>query len=106
MEDMNSPFVLTCLVLITVALWILIGVMIWTFIELRRASRAVEVLAYRVKDSVDSLHSISGRMHEFADNVRSGWMKAFELAIGAAQTFWSRRQEGNSHSEQAGDGKA
>ena len=87
---MESPFVLVCLGLITLGLWIGLVVSFVAFVQLRRTLQAVEVLAYQLLESVEKLCRASTQIHDFANHVRSGWMKAFELAVGAAQTLWSR----------------
>ena len=93
MSLMDSTFGLVCLGLITLGLWIGLAALFVAFLQLRRTLRAVEALTYRLTESADRLHHVSAQFSDFADHVRSGWMKAFELAVSAAQTLWTRRPE-------------
>ncbi len=91
----SSPFVLICLGLITLALWIGLAVFFVAFLELRRTLQALEALAYQLMESAERLRNASSKIEDFTQHVRSGWMRAFEVAVGAVQTFWPQREEGS-----------
>src|SRR5579863_6880001 len=93
MGRMESPFALVCLGLITLAMWIGLAVFLFAFIELRRTLQAMEALSYQLMESAERLRNASSKIEDFSENVRSIWMRAFEVAVGAAQTFWPRRED-------------
>ncbi|MBI3548453.1 MAG: hypothetical protein HY078_05305 [Elusimicrobia bacterium] len=93
---MNSTFLSVCMGLIALGIWVGVGFLIYTLVEVRRASIAVEALAYRLGDSLDNFQRATSGMFQFATTMRSGWMKAFEAALGAASTIWKRRERSHS----------
>lgn len=101
---MNSTFALVCLGLITLGLWVGLAALFVALFQLRRTLQAVEVLTYRLTESAEKLQNVSAHISSFADHVRSGWLKALELAIAAAQTFWTRRSEPETSSHRADKG--
>ena len=100
---MSSPFALTCLGLITLALWIGLVIFVVAFLELRRTLQALEALAYQLMESAERLRSASSKIEDFTQHVRSGWMRAFEVAVGAVQTLWPQREEGSGPSSNNND---
>lgn len=99
---MSSTFELTCLALITLGIWIGLAGVVWAVLQIRATLRAVEALAHRLGESAEKLHHISSQIQDFSTHVRSGWMKVFELAVGAAQTMWKHREREGSRT---GDGE-
>ena len=97
-ETMNSPFALTCLGLITLAVWIGLALFFAAFLELRRTLQALEALSYQLLESAQKLRNASSQIEDFAGHVRSGWMRAFEVAVGAVQTMWPHRAKAESSS--------
>lgn len=93
---MSSSFVLVCLGLITLALWIGLALFFLAFLEMRRTLQALEALAYQLMESAERLRNASSKIEDFTHHVRSGWMRAFEVAVGAVQTLWPQRAEGSS----------
>ena len=90
---MSNPVVTVCLVLITVGIWLALAFLVAAALQLRRTALAVEVLSYRVSDSVERLRSATGLLDDFARNVQSGWLRALSLGLSAATTIWSGRRE-------------
>ena len=91
---MASPFALVCLGLITLAMWIGLAIFIVAFVELRRTLQAMEALAYQLMESAEKLRNASSKIEDFTHHVRSGWMRAFEVVVGAVQTMWPQRETG------------
>jgi PPE-repeat protein len=87
---MNSTFALVCLGLITLGLWLGLAALFVALLQLRRALEAVEVLVYRLTQSVEKMQTVGAQINAFAGNMRSGWVRAFELALAAVQTLWTR----------------
>ena len=101
MGFMDSTFLTACVALITLGIWVGIGFHIYTLIQVRRAALAVEMLSYELGDGLERMQDASGKLFDFATNVRSGWMRAFEVMMGAAAALWTERrrsEEPESHS--------
>jgi len=103
---MTSTFALVCLGLITLGLWIAIAACLVCFLQIRRTFQAIEVLTYHITESTEKLRHAGAHIQDFTDNVRSGWMKALELVVAAAQHIWAGRGEARPPSHPADDGEA
>lgn len=87
---MDLTYTNVVLTLLTLGVWAALVGLAFTLIQIRRAARAVEVLAYKVDDSVSRVRTASIKFGSFADSVRSGWMKALEMTLAA---FMSMRSD-------------
>lgn len=78
--------------LIALGVWVGVGFLIYALLQVRRAAAAVEVLAYDLGDSVSNVRRATEGLVRVSDFVRSGWMRAFESAFGAAASLWTGRR--------------
>ena len=68
--------------IIAVEIGIMMAALVFLVFRVRRTAEAVEVLAYRVEEQVES----------FGSTMRSGWMKGLQTIAGVATGLWSSRR--------------
>jgi hypothetical protein len=80
----TATFMAVCLGLIALEIGIIMAALVILALRVRRAAESVEVLAYRVEESVSNVSA----------SLTSGWMKGIQAAAALATGMWkSRRQD-------------
>ena len=95
-----STFMMFCIGMIALGIWIGIGFLAAVLVQVWRAARAVEVLAYKMDDGMNKVYNATQKFSSFADTVRSGWMRAIELAVAAVATTLRSNNSNSSKSSE------
>lgn len=77
-----ETFLAVCVAIIAAEIGVLMLTALFLVLRVRRTAHAVEVLAYRVEEEVES----------FGSTMRSGWMKGLQTLAGLLGGFWSGRR--------------
>ena len=94
-----------CLILITIALWGGMISLILAALQVRRTAQAVEVKVYEVGDHIDRLRDATAAAGNFAEMLRSPWLKGLGLALGAATTYYTVRTRSKAGAAANGDSR-
>jgi hypothetical protein len=89
MDNMNSTLITVCIVLIALGIWIGIGFLIYTLIQVRRAAMAVEMLSYNLNDNVLRMKAVTGKLLDFTTAALS--MRTLEMLWGVLSGLWNGR---------------
>lgn len=85
MTPFTSTFIAVCIALIALEIAVMMAAMVYLALRVQRAAQSVEVLAYRVEESVSSVTS----------SLTSGWMKALQAGASLLTGAFRARQRRN-----------
>ena len=89
-----SDFVVVCIGILTLTHLVALLLLVLILLHVRHASRAVELAGYEAYNQFARIGDATLKMSEFAATVRSGWMRALTLALGAVTTMWPMPKDG------------
>ena len=76
---MQQTFIAVCMGLLVLEIGLILAAVVFLVLRVRRSVEAVEVLAYRIEDTVSGM--------------QSGWMRALQGAASLVGGFWSSRRQ-------------
>lgn len=85
-------FIAVCLGILTVVHLAVLCLLFVVLLNVRRASQAVETLAYRLHEKLSRVEGAAQKLGDFASWTRSGWSKFLAVALGTAAGAWVRRR--------------
>lgn len=83
MTPFTAGFIAACIALIAVEIGVIMGAVIFLVVRVRRTAESVEVLAYRVEESVNNV----------SESLTSGWMRGLQAAASLATGLWRGRHK-------------
>ncbi len=92
-------FIAVCVGVLTIVHLAALAVLFQSLVDFRRASQAVESLAYVAREYVAQAQSATQKIHNFANWTGSGWQKILPVIISASVAAWSRRNSLHKSSE-------
>lgn len=96
---MNSTLITVCIVMIALGIWIGIGFLIYTLIQVRRTALAVEMLAYNLGENLSRMKAVTGKMLDFTTAALS--MRTLEMILGVISGLWNGRPKTRESAPQA-----
>ncbi|MFA5139421.1 MAG: hypothetical protein WC728_09330 [Elusimicrobiota bacterium] len=87
-----ETLIAVCLVTLTLthlAAFVFLAV---ALLQVKRSAEAVEILAYRAREQVETVGSATRRLHDFAGSLSSNWVRTLALGLSAAFGIWSWRR--------------
>lgn len=85
-------FIAVCLAILTVTHVAALVFLAVALHQVKRGAEAVEVLAYKAREQVETVGSATQRLHDFAGSLRSPWVRTLMLGLSAAFGVWSWRR--------------
>ena len=82
MTPFTAGFIAACIALIALEIAVMMAALVFLALRVRRAAESVEVLAYRVEESVANVSS----------TFTSGWVKALQAGASLLTGAWRGRQ--------------
>ena len=82
MTPFTAGFIAVCIALIALEVAVMMAALVYLALRVRRAAESVEVLAYRVEESVSNVTS----------SLTSGWMKALQAGASLLTGAFRARQ--------------
>jgi hypothetical protein len=82
MTPFTAGFMSVCLALIALEIAVMMAAVVYLAVRVQKAAESVEVLAYRVEESVSNVTS----------SLTSGWMKALTAGASLLTGAWRGRQ--------------
>lgn len=79
-----SDFAAVCIGILTVTHLVGLVLLVFILLHIRRASMVVGLAGIEAYEQFKRIGGATQKMSEFAHTVRSGWMRALTLALGAA----------------------
>jgi hypothetical protein len=85
-----NAFIAVCLAVLTLTHLTAFIILVVVLLQVRRSALAVEAAAGEAHDQLIRIGGATQKLCDFAGTVRSGWLRALTLGLGALSSFWPR----------------